>query len=1031
MEDYIKIKDDWYGAKKGDILKWTGNTSSMGSPLMQFPKNRISTSALSPYASIAGLSYETATFDDWVEQEMNNVKLVLLKLGDYITVIEKGNPVMIGKVKTVNQNSDNHNIRGKADYISIFSEKGNKHLKLNETWCYQSDESPPRTFRTSTEEEKNWLLQCIKLNKFITLEEFQNKVDVLKETKTLFKFKIGDSVKIVPGGRECYDKDTSANFAESIPTDGASICGIIDSFFENDSIKWYKIKYTDSNTIYSNAVSEKGLQLYDSLLEEAKKKYPIGTVYNCAYSPEDFSNKTVIFELRYVDKEKNTIEGGRGYIYYKGRWANIIRKVDQKVDSKYPLVLSDLKENEIYVGCGKDEIETYLFKPRKAEISLSDKCYYSSNSPFGAGVKFRIATPDEKKWLEFCIKENKFFSKEAVLRKNPNTTYNFEPMGIYVGEWSSGKVLFRTFTGILDEKCELIYDIHKEKPLFEINIKGCCTAPNIDFREADTVEKQWLLACISKGRFIARDRFPNEDLIPGKWYKCLGNCYFKFKKFSSWNCMDAETIHLVYNSSNSVTNELWWENPTELKDLSEIQSFLPTGHVDKKEFKVGDWVIGWHRDEYLKNQAWQIGRISEKNFVYPIGVDLTWNTEMKNIRFATKEEIKRVPEKESELSSLPEKWCIKIINEEICNYVNKNGSYPPYGWPGNKGNYAHFPSIDGLTTCDIIESGYTQISYEEFKKWVLNKEKSMNKKEPILIDGEWYDVDLGKFGEWIYQYRPDGDKKLSNYKAVSKKSNAIFTYGYVSSNSDIVSIKKADMKEVHKYFPVTEVEWKPQIGEYVAMIKAGGWGYDPGNNGCIGKITEVKPGEAYGFKTYRINGEIINPNNGDKTFFDIPIRSETVTYCRKATDEEVKAVLGKVSEKLAFKDTSELYIKGIDPIGKDPKHFEVGSIIKGTLIKFEGQKEVQGMLYKEGPDYYLLHNDSSYNGIYPYEKPKEYKYSWRLSSSAEYSNNFVLIKSKTTKKTVFDEKEHLSKPINKKLEIKINKKVKQKTKLKL
>ena len=624
MEDYIKIKEDWYGAKKDDILKWAGNNSPMGFPLMQFPKNRISTSASSPYASITGLSYETATVDDWVKQEMDGLK---------------------------------------------------------------------------------------------------------KEGS--FKFKIGDQVQIVPGGRECHDTKNNATIAGSIESGSLGTTSIIHDFYQNDSLNWYKIKLIGTNMIYGNAVSEGGLQL---------------------------------------------------------------------VDSKYPLVLSDLKEDEIYVGCGRDEIETFLFKPRKAEISLSDKRYYSGNSPSGSGSKFRIATPDEKKWLEFCIKENKFFSKEVILRKNPHTTYDFQPMGIYVGEWSNGKVLFRTSTGILHEKCELIFDIHKEKPTFEIAIKGCCTAPNIDFREADTVEKEWLLACISKGRFIARDRFPNEDLIPGKWYKCLGNCYFKFKKFSSWNCMDAETIHLTYCSSNSVTNELWWENPTELKDLSEIQGFLPTGHVDKKEFKVGDWVIGWHRDEYLKNQAWQIGRISEKNFVYPIGAELSWNTEMKNIRFATKEEIERVPKKESKLSSLPEKWCIKIINEEICNYVNKNGSYPPYGWPNNKGNYAHFPSIDGLTICDIIESGYTEINYEEFKKWVLNKEKSMNKKEPILVDGEW----------------------------------------------------------------------KPQVGEYVAMVKAGGWGYDPINNGCIAKITKVQLGEAYRFKTYRINGEIINPNNWDKTFFYIP-----------------------------------------------------------------------------------------------------------------------------------------------------------------
>lgn len=65
MEKYIKIEQDWYGALKGDILKWTGNNSEYGNPLMEYPKSRTSTSRLRPYASISGLDYTSATEEEW------------------------------------------------------------------------------------------------------------------------------------------------------------------------------------------------------------------------------------------------------------------------------------------------------------------------------------------------------------------------------------------------------------------------------------------------------------------------------------------------------------------------------------------------------------------------------------------------------------------------------------------------------------------------------------------------------------------------------------------------------------------------------------------------------------------------------------------------------------------------------------------------------------------------------------------------------------------------------------------------------
>lgn len=76
---------------------------------------------------------------------------------------------------------------------------------------------------------------------------------------------------------------------------------------------------------------------------------------------------------------------------------------------------------------------------------------------------------------------------------------------------------------------------------------------------------------------------------------------------------------------------------------------------------------------------------------------------------------------------IPEKWCIKLDRPEVVDYCNKNGA--------NKGFYvlgllyAHFPSFksrntgDPCTTSDIIKEEYTEISFDDFKKHILNMEK--------------------------------------------------------------------------------------------------------------------------------------------------------------------------------------------------------------------------------------------------------------------------------------------------------------------
>lgn len=78
---------------------------------------------------------------------------------------------------------------------------------------------------------------------------------------------------------------------------------------------------------------------------------------------------------------------------------------------------------------------------------------------------------------------------------------------------------------------------------------------------------------------------------------------------------------------------------------------------------------------------------------------------------------------ETDTFVLPKKWCLKSDDILFVEYCNKNGIFKDSYTPKElKGNYAHFPAINDLyTTYDTIYYGYTEITLEQFKKYVLNK----------------------------------------------------------------------------------------------------------------------------------------------------------------------------------------------------------------------------------------------------------------------------------------------------------------------
>ena len=55
-------------------------------------------------------------------------------------------------------------------------------------------------------------------------------------------------------------------------------------------------------------------------------------------------------------------------------------------------------------------------------------------------------------------------------------------------------------------------------------------------------------------------------------------------------------------------------------------------------------------------------------------------------------------------------------------------------------------------------------------------------------------------------------------------------------------------------------EYTPQVGDYVVMEKAGGWGYHPDNNGCLAIVNRIGKIRVREGEVFTICGDVINPN---------------------------------------------------------------------------------------------------------------------------------------------------------------------------
>jgi len=215
-----------------------------------------------------------------------------------------------------------------------------------------------------------------------------------------------------------------------------------------------------------------------------------------------------------------------------------------------------------------------------------------------------------------------------------------------------------------------------------------------------------------------------------------------------------------------------------------------------------------------------------------------------------------VKDAQQELSTLPEKWCVKPIEETyryaLQFYPNlSNGVLDGLG-------YLHFP-LYKTGSCNLcwsafIKTGYTEITFEQFKKWVLKEDVSkMESTEPVKLH-TWYitedgvslfcylDLDSAR----VYGFREGNFIEKDSYWGWPldyKKKTRLATTEEIST-ALIAEAKKRGFVDGVKFKSAASNELFEATGDYKYYDYDGG--FVSYKEGCIfqkGKWAEIVPAE--------------------------------------------------------------------------------------------------------------------------------------------------------------------------------------------
>ncbi|HMT02303.1 MAG TPA: hypothetical protein PKD00_03185 [Burkholderiales bacterium] len=341
------------------------------------------------------------------------------------------------------------------------------------------------------------------------------------------------------------------------------------------------------------------------------------------------------------------------------------------------------------------------------------------------------------------------------------------------------------------------------------NIARCDDLTNLSFKTncqviinskivTTAIVRSWDKSRISKAREITPEEaiewlddnqmleFVKQYYPVGTTFKSLynGNKYIITNdgKFESVDIgvafiLDSSTNYLIYNNLNKkfaeiITNftlpEKWYVCPKTKENLELIKKYF-------NNFSGN--VITYQDNSYS----------SDNN--YFTHADTAIDLGYKEITMDQFKEyvLKTMPENCTQLKQLPEYWCIDSDYKEVYDYFNLKCNTSCYGTWANSNGYLHshnlinksimFDNISVISFFDTTKrKDFTEISLDEFKKFVLNKEVKSNIPEKWAVKRDINNYDV--LNDWC-----DSNKNVSGTNARQGWVHSI-NYGYDGWDKD-------------------------------------------------------------------------------------------------------------------------------------------------------------------------------------------------------------------------------------------------------
>lgn len=497
---------------------------------------------------------------------------------------------------------------------------------------------------------------------------------------------------------------------------------------------------------------------YD-LLEEARKKYPKGTLIKSAST-----DNNIISDGEPIWYEKDVsihITGQSGLVYYNRKWGEIVEP---------PKVLIF---NNIYAGDIVVSLKTILNSRENGEMLIAELGSHPGILRYRHNSK---SSSQKGEWRKATLEEIEAYNKGVKNIKDIAKTPAF-----IVGNWykletgennNSTKVHYVNYIKYKSNigrtlYCDEFINILPNGNGYKTNI-NCTFASMLLVNPIDNSEVSIFLPKNHLDKIIEPE--------VGRWYK-YNDWYIKFYRNNNNVFQSSEEIRPNRTYYKAVSN---FGKPDSskvlLEDLTEIQEYLPDGHVDKIKpvMKSLYWIVN---NQFLNkfkvpiegkvtgdlegfinlinNRFYMGGGGSLKgNSTIPTDDEIKWLEECISAnKFISKEEVLKMKYPltkkdcyQSELTSLPEKWCIKITRENVVvlarwrtngyegavNESNPSGYLYNEGYRGVRGYYE-----------SIVIFGYTEITYDMFKQHILGIQESTmserfsyNVKLPDLISSK-------------------------------------------------------------------------------------------------------------------------------------------------------------------------------------------------------------------------------------------------------------------------------------------------------